>query len=150
MPYVQVPKDLSTFRSKTLFGLTTRQLICFGLGGAVGIPVYLLVKPFIGVDAAGYLLMAVAFPLIAFGIFRKNELPLEKFLLKVIKKKFAATSKRIYRTENLYGFLERAGTYDEAQTTGEEAAVTGKEKECEASDGNQEEQTEVYPTNIAI
>ena len=31
MAYVNVPKDLTKIKSKVLFNLTKRQLICFGL-----------------------------------------------------------------------------------------------------------------------
>lgn len=33
IPYVPVPKDLTTVKTKVAFNLTKRQLICFGLGG---------------------------------------------------------------------------------------------------------------------
>lgn len=38
MPYVPVPKDLSRVKNKIAFNLTRRQLVCFALAGAVGIP----------------------------------------------------------------------------------------------------------------
>lgn len=42
MPYVPVPKDLTKVKTKLVGGLTKRQLICFSLGGLVGLPVYFL------------------------------------------------------------------------------------------------------------
>ena len=42
MPYVNVPNDLSKIKTKIAFNLTKRQLVCFGIGAAVGIPAYLL------------------------------------------------------------------------------------------------------------
>ena len=44
MPYVNVPNDLSKIKTKIAFNLTKRQLICFGIGAAVGIPTYLLTR----------------------------------------------------------------------------------------------------------
>ena len=38
MPYVNVPNDLSKIKTKIAFNLTKRQLICFGIGAAIGIP----------------------------------------------------------------------------------------------------------------
>ena len=35
IPYVPVPKDLTTVKTKVAFNLTKRQLICFGLAAAV-------------------------------------------------------------------------------------------------------------------
>ena len=37
---VFVPKDLSKIKTKFLFGLTRRQCLFFGLGAAVGLPVF--------------------------------------------------------------------------------------------------------------
>ena len=36
MAYVTIPKDLSRIQSKVLFGLTKRQVICFGAAALVG------------------------------------------------------------------------------------------------------------------
>ena len=44
MPYVPVPKDLTKVKTKVAFNLTKRQLICFGLAGVVGLPVYFLTR----------------------------------------------------------------------------------------------------------
>ena len=35
MAYVTVPKDLTHVKSKVLFGLTKRQLVCFGANESV-------------------------------------------------------------------------------------------------------------------
>ena len=35
MAYVSIPKDLSHIKSKVIFGLTMRQLLCFGSGAVV-------------------------------------------------------------------------------------------------------------------
>ena len=43
MPFVPVPKDLTKVKTKVAFNLTKRQLVCFGLGGLVGIPAYLFI-----------------------------------------------------------------------------------------------------------
>lgn len=40
MAYVSIPKDLNTVKTKVLFNLTKRQLICFGCGAAIGVPLF--------------------------------------------------------------------------------------------------------------
>ena len=35
MAYVTIPKDLTKVKSKVLFGLTKRQLICFGAAALI-------------------------------------------------------------------------------------------------------------------
>ena len=62
MPYVNVPNDLSKIKTKLAFNLTKRQLVCFGIAGAVGIPSYLLARSSIGNTAAMFLMLVVALP----------------------------------------------------------------------------------------
>ena len=38
MAYVPVPKDLNAVKTKVLLNLTKRQLVCFGAGAALGVP----------------------------------------------------------------------------------------------------------------
>ena len=45
MAYVTVPKDLTKVKSKVVFGLTKRQLICFGGALLVGVPLFFLIRP---------------------------------------------------------------------------------------------------------
>ena len=40
MAYVSVPKDLTKVKNKLVFNLTRRQLICFALAAAIGLPFY--------------------------------------------------------------------------------------------------------------
>ena len=44
MAYVTVPKDLTKIKSKVMFNLTKRQLICFSAAVAIGLPLFFLVK----------------------------------------------------------------------------------------------------------
>ena len=44
MAYVSVPKDLTKVKNKVAFNLTKRQLICIGIGAAMGIPSYFLLR----------------------------------------------------------------------------------------------------------
>mgnify|MGYP000647545747 CR=1 FL=1 len=40
MAYVPVPKDLTAVKSKVFLNLTKRQLICFGGGALIGVPLF--------------------------------------------------------------------------------------------------------------
>ena len=44
MAYVTIPKDLTKVKSKVLFGLTKRQLICFGAAALIGVPLFFLLR----------------------------------------------------------------------------------------------------------
>ena len=58
MAYVNVPKDLTKVKTKVALNLTKRQLICFSLAAAVGIPVYFLTKGTVG-NSAAIMVMAI-------------------------------------------------------------------------------------------
>ncbi|MBR2098791.1 MAG: PrgI family protein, partial [Firmicutes bacterium] len=57
MAYVPVPKDLTAVKTKVLFNLTKRQLICFGSGALVGIPLFFLIKGSLGNTTAALCMM---------------------------------------------------------------------------------------------
>ena len=64
MAFVSVPKDLTKVKNKIIFNLTKRQLICFGLAAAVGVPFYFFTRGIIGSSNAATgmcLLMLPAF-----------------------------------------------------------------------------------------
>lgn len=107
MPYVPVPKDLSRVKTKVFFGLTRRQLICFGLGALLGVPIFYFSKPAMGNSAATLLMMVVMLPCFAFGLYEKNGQPLEKLLYHIIQSRFIRPRQRPYQTNNIYAALQR-------------------------------------------
>ncbi len=107
MPYVPVPKDLTTVKTKVAFNLTKRQLICFAGAAAVGIPTYLLTRGIFGGTGAVMALVAVALPFFFFAMYEKNGQPLEKILKNFYITRFKKPKVRPYRTDNLYAALER-------------------------------------------
>ncbi|MDO5396527.1 MAG: PrgI family protein [bacterium] len=107
MPYVPVPKDLTTVKTKVAFNLTKRQLICFGGAAAVGIPTYFLTRGFLGNTGAVMALLAAALPFFVFAMYEKNGQPLEKILKNYYITRIKRPKVRPYRTNNLYAALER-------------------------------------------
>ena len=127
MPFVPVPKDLARVKTKVAFNLTKRQLICFGTGGLVGVPAYILTRSSIGNDMAALLMIGLMLPFFLFGIFEKDGQPMEKVLGYFIRSQFLVPKVRPYRTENLYAALERLNHQEkEAHTIAKKAGKTGK------------------------
>ena len=52
MAYVSVPKDLTKIKSKVMFNLTKRQIVCFGAAVLIGLPLFFLLKDTAGTTAA--------------------------------------------------------------------------------------------------
>ena len=59
MAYVPVPKDLNAVKTKVLFNLTKRQLICFESGALIGVPMFFLLNTQIAVSGAAICMMIV-------------------------------------------------------------------------------------------
>ena len=112
MAFVPVPKDLTKVKTKVALNLTKRQLICFGLGGLVGIPAYLFSCGSIGNESAALLMIGLMLPFFSFGIYEKDGQPLEKVLRNFISVSFLRPSARPYRTDNGYAALMRQADFD--------------------------------------
>ena len=107
MAYVPVPKDLTRVKSKFLFNLTKRQVVCFGLGALVGVPVFFLTKGGIGVSMAAALMIVIMLPFFMFAMFERNGQPLEVLLKHYIQARFVRPRTRVFETENFYATLEQ-------------------------------------------
>ena len=77
MAYVPVPKDLTKIKSKVMFNLTKRQLICFGGSALIGVPLFFLLRGSAGTSAAVIVMMIVMLPFFLFAMYERNGQPLE-------------------------------------------------------------------------
>ena len=113
MAYVNVPKDLTKVKSKVLLNLTKRQLICFGCGALIGVPLFFLLKNPIGTSAAAMAMMVVMLPAFLMAMYEKNGQPLEIILRNIIRVCFLRPKERPYKTNNFYAVLERQDNLDQ-------------------------------------
>ena len=102
MAYVSVPKDLTKVKNKVAFNLTKRQLICIGIGAAMGIPSYFLLRNVMGNSNATTVMVLLMLPAFLFAMYEKDGLPLEKVLKNMITVKFIRPPVRKYQMENMY------------------------------------------------
>ena len=149
MAYVTIPKDLSRIQSKVLFGLTKRQVICFGAAALVGVPLFFLAKASLGTTTAALCMILVMLPFFLFAMYEKNGQPLEVFpgpagprpmqrrekngqplevfLGHLIQNKFIRPKVRIYQTNNLYSALVRQSQLEqEVKRIARKGRKTGK------------------------
>ena len=127
MPFVPVPKDLARVKTKVAFNLTQRQLICFGAGALIGVPIYILTRSSIGNEAAALLMIGLMLPFFLFGIYEKDGQPLEKVLGHFIRSQFLVPKVRPYQTDNMYAALERMNHHElEVHTIAKKAGKAGK------------------------
>lgn len=107
MAYVPIPKDLTKVKSKFLLNLTKRQVVCFGLGALVGVPIFFLTKKAIGVSMAAMLMIVIMLPFFMFAMFERHGQPLEVLLKHYIQARLIRPRTRIYQTNNFYETIDQ-------------------------------------------
>ena len=110
--YVPVPKDLTHVKTKFLFNLTKRQLVCFSGGALVGVPLFFLAKPYIGTSTAALIMVFLMLPFFLLALYEKNGQPLEKVAKNMANVLFLRPKQRLYRTNNFYSALEKQNSLD--------------------------------------
>jgi len=95
---VRIPKEITEYQEKLLFGLSIRQLICFAIAIILGVATYYFGSMFLGSDFASYLVIVEAIPVFAIGFVRKNGFTFEKYAALMFRHKFG-THKRYYKTK---------------------------------------------------
>lgn len=112
MPYVTIPKDLTKVKSKVLFNLTKRQLVCFSAGLLVGVPLFFLTKEPLGNSTAALLMILTMLPAFTLALYEKNEQHLEVIIRNMVRVLFLRPKERPYQTNNFYAVLERQNQLD--------------------------------------
>ena len=107
MAYVTIPKDLSRIQSKVLFGLTKRQVICFGAAAIIGVPLFFLTKGALGTTTAALCMILVMLPFFLLAMYEKHGQPLEVILGQMIQAMFVRPKLRPYATNNFYAAVAR-------------------------------------------
>ena len=110
--YVTIPKDLSQVKTKFLFNLTKRQVICFGCGILAGLPLFFILRGVMPASAAALIMIVVMMPFFLFAMYERNGEPLEKVLQHIYHAKFKRPKQRPYKTNNFYTVLTRQAKLD--------------------------------------
>jgi hypothetical protein len=128
LAYVSVPKDLSKVKTKVMFNLTKRQLVCFGVAAAIGVPTFFITKGIIGNSAAVLVMIVLMLPAFFAAMYEKDGQPAEKLLINIVRAKWYYPPVRPYKTENFYKVIEMEGKIFEQneKTTATGTPLAGK------------------------
>ena len=77
------------------------------MAAVIGVPVYFLTKPSLGITTAAMLMVVLMLPCIFFALYEKDGQPAEKVLGHMIKAMFLRDKVRPYRTHNLYAAIQQ-------------------------------------------
>ena len=95
---IKIPKEITDYKEKFLFGLTIRQLVSAVVALAICVPLFIFGKDYLGEDLVGWIIILVAVPVFAFGFFKYDGMPFEKFLGIIYRQKWS--SRRSESTRN--------------------------------------------------
>ena len=102
---VKIPKEITEYSEKIIFGLSLRQMVVVGLGIPTIIGTFIFSKTYLGEDFASYVVMLVCIPFFSVGFVKKENMYFEKYLELLIRHKFGA-KRRFYATELIIGQKE--------------------------------------------
>jgi len=122
---VRIPKEITEYQEKILFGLSIRQLISFAIALTAGVATYLLTAKLWGDDLAGYIVIVEVMPIFAIGFIRINGFSFEKYLGLMIRHMFGY-SRRRYCTQLL---IDEVGAGKMAKEKARRHINAGIEKE---------------------
>ncbi len=100
--YIPVPVDIDTVKSKFLFGLTLRQIVCFAIGIIIGLGAYFGLQRIVGTTIAGIAMMTVMLPAFFFAVYEQHGEPMDIIIRRIwrVQKK---PMNRPYQTINTGG-----------------------------------------------
>ena len=123
---IKIPKEITDYKEKFLFGLTVRQLVSAVVALAICVPLFIFGKDYLGEDMVGWISILVAIPVFAFGFFKYDGMPIEKFLAILYRQKWAEPQKRKY--EELPVFWECREEIIESEIAHQLAAIKTNSK----------------------
>ena len=105
--YIPVPRDLTRVKSKILFNLTKRQLVCFGAAALLGVPSFFLLRKLGNISLAAMGMIIIMMPLFLLAMYERDGQPLEVIAKHFIETRFIRPKIRPYQTDNYYAVLHR-------------------------------------------
>ena len=105
--FISVPRDLSKVKTKVFMNLTKRQLLCFGAGALIGVPLFFVLKSTGNISFAAMGMIVVMMPMFFFAMYEKDGQPLEVVAKHFYESRFKRPKVRPYKTNNYYAAVMR-------------------------------------------
>lgn len=131
---IKIPKEINRYEARFIGPFSLRQFICLLLGLPACVGLFLLLKPYVGPDLAGFFLVIPGGIAWLFGWYKPYGMKFEKYMQTVFVNSFLAPSKRVYKTENYYeGLLKEIKKADEAEALAAEGKKAKKKPKYKRS-----------------
>ena len=105
--FISVPRDLSKVKTKVFMNLTKRQLLCFGAGALIGVPLFFVLKSTGNISFAAMGMIVVMMPMFFLAMYEKDGQPLEVVARHFYESRFKRPKVRLYKTNNYYAAVMR-------------------------------------------
>ena len=103
MQILEINKEILMEKDTLFMGLTVRETVFAALGVSVTAGGSMLVQSTaLGMQGGSWIAILAGMPLFALGFWKKNGMPLEKYLGAVMRSKFSAPQKRPVRYPNIH------------------------------------------------
>lgn len=127
---VRIPDDITSYRERLIFGLSLRQLACFGAAAIASIGThYLLTKLHIPRSITSYAVILIAVPILAIGFFQKNNLTALQYA-KIIIRHYLSPGRRYYATERAIERVKSNNVRTTQNKSRKERNITKRAKEA--------------------
>lgn len=105
---VKIPKEINSYETKLIAGLTTRQTVC--VVGIISACLFFfnIFNPICGKDITSFICIVAAAPFALAGWWKPYGMVFEQFAVTVIKSLIVAPTHYKYKTENLYEYIQEA------------------------------------------
>lgn len=113
---IKIPADIQTYKSKLVFGFTTRQVISLGAALGVCVPLGVYGKKFIPEDILSWLIILIAAPVIAWGFITYKDMHFEDYAKAMLNFNFYP-QKRVYEDTECNIFSEANEEINEIELT---------------------------------
>ena len=105
--FISVPRDLSKVKTKVFMNLTKRQLLCFGAGALIGVPLFFVLRSTGNISFAAMGMIVVMMPMFFLAMYEKDGQPLEVVAKHFYESRFKRPKVRPYKTNNYYAAVMR-------------------------------------------
>ena len=98
---IRIPKEITEYKEKFLFGLTMRKFFSLAAALAICVPLFIFGREYISEDILSWIIILIAVPIMAFGWFSYHGMYFETFA-KCVFEFYTSPQKRPYKELNTF------------------------------------------------
>lgn len=129
---VRIPKEITEYKEKIIFGLSIRKLLCVMVVAVVGGLAFYIGWIFFGEDTATYISAIVSIPIFAFGFIKPNGFAFEKYASMMFNHQFGYKRRRYSSVVEIVEKIEKKvkpTSWKNESKRGDKNAISKQKKE---------------------